>query len=67
MRLVRGVSDACVEKMDWKEVAQTDLVDDVESIDVSTNDEVLAKMPKTLQISSGLPKQVRKTQPENTG
>jgi hypothetical protein len=63
----RGVSDTCVEKMDRKEVVQVDLDDAVQSIDVSTNDEVLAKMPKTFQIFSDLLKQVREDQPKNTG
>ncbi len=63
---IGDVSDTCVEKMDRKEVVQADLVDVVQSIDVSTNDEVLAKMPRTFQIFSDLLKQVREDQPKNT-
>jgi hypothetical protein len=63
----RGVSDTCVEKTDRIEDVQTDLVDTVQSIHVSTNDEVLAKMPKTFRIFSDLLKQVREDQPKNTG
>ncbi|MHA2065507.1 MAG: hypothetical protein ACXABY_14125 [Candidatus Thorarchaeota archaeon] len=39
----------------------------VHFIDVSTNDEVLAKMPKTFQIFSDLLKHVREDQPKDTG
>jgi hypothetical protein len=63
----RDVSDTRVEEMDRKEVVQADLVDAVQPIDVSTNDEVLAKMPKTFRIFSDLLKQVREDQPKNTG
>lgn len=62
-----SASDTRAEKIDRKEVVQPDAVDAVQSIDVSTNDEVLAKMPKTFRIFSDLLRQAREAEPENKG
>jgi len=63
----RDMSDTCVEKIDRREVAEGDAAETVQTIDTSTNDEVLAKMPKTFQIFSDLLKQVREDRPKNGG
>jgi hypothetical protein len=63
----RDVSDTCVAKMDRNEVIEGDAVDTVQPTDISTDNEVLTKMPKTFQILSDSLRRTRKTQTENTG
>ena len=64
---IRSVSDTRVKKMDRNEVIGGDVVDAIQPADVSTDNEVPTKMPKTFQIFSDSLRQTRETQPENTG
>jgi len=55
----RDVSDTRVKRIEPREAVEGDAGDAVQFLDVSTNDEVLAKMPKTFQIFSSLLTRVR--------
>lgn len=63
----RNDTDTCDEKRNKREAVKRDVLDAEKSNDDSTDNEVPAKMPKTFQILSDSLRQMRETQPENTG